>query len=389
MKKIILSFCVGLVLLSCSTGNERILTSATGTIYECLVVMPNRPLSAEQLALVHDQQVVDERTQGSGYVEPIAATYDLIKATMGAAMPGLPQVEPYFVLTQVPMGQFDDYLKPTRNILIIDINRDKYTQLKVQHSRNTWSKPQAVLRIQAPDDESVVAYWLANGEQVREWFVREELNRQIRFYRANTNKDARAKLNKLGYDMLIPEDYMLIKAEKINISNHQSPITNDIDFIDVLWCCNNKGPMRRDLIVYSYPYTAQSQFDNASICAMRDEVLGQLVSAQVKGSYMGTEYKYFPPQSRPVAALNDSVGGFYAIETRGLWKIKEGEAMGGPFVSLTRLDQVNGRVVTAETFLFASGQKKRNALRQAEAILYTLQMPNERAKTTALSHKGN
>ncbi len=52
--------------------------------------------------------------------------------------------------------------------------------------------------------------------------------------------------------------------------------------------------------------------------------------------------------------------------------------MGGPFVSLTRLDQVNGRIVTAEAFLFAAGQKKRNAMRQLEAILYTLQMPNER-----------
>ena len=52
--------------------------------------------------------------------------------------------------------------------------------------------------------------------------------------------------------------------------------------------------------------------------------------------------------------------------------------MGGPFVSLTRLDQVNGRVVTAEAFLFAAGQKKRNAMRQQEAILYTLQMPQDK-----------
>ena len=58
----------------------------------------------------------------------------------------------------------------------------------------------------------------------------------------------------------------------------------------------------------------------------------------------------------------------------------DGEAMGGPFVSLTRLDQVNGRVVTAGAFLFAPGQKKRNAMRQIEAILYTLEMPNERQR---------
>ena len=54
--------------------------------------------------------------------------------------------------------------------------------------------------------------------------------------------------------------------------------------------------------------------------------------------------------------------------------------MGGPYVSHTRLDQINGRVVTAETFLYAAGQKKRTALRQAEAILYTLQLPQDTIK---------
>ena len=154
-------------------------------------------------------------------------------------------------------------------------------------------------------------------------------------------------------------------------------MVND-QMVNVLWCCNNKGPMRKDILVYSYPYTAQEQFSNEAIIAMRNEVVGQLVSAQVPGSHMGTEYKHFPPVSRQVAALRDTVGGFYAVETRGLWKMIDGEAMGGPFVSLTRLDQVNGRVVTAEAFLYAPGQKKRNAMRQTEAILYSLKMPNEK-----------
>ena len=94
---------------------------------------------------------------------------------------------------------------------------------------------------------------------------------------------------------------------------------------------------------------------------------------------MGTEYLVFPPQSRVVPSLaNKPDEGFYATEVRGLWKIKNGEAMGGPYVSLTRLDQANGRVVTTETFIFAAGQKKRNALRQSEAILYTLKMSYEK-----------
>ena len=340
MKKFTFFVILVLFLTGCSTGNERLLTSATGSIYECLVV-------------------------SNAEVKPAVVN------TMSADMYGLPQIEPYFTVSSITASQFDDLFKGTRNILLVDVNEHKYTQIQVKKSRDVWSKPQAMIRIQAPSNEAFLAYWSEHGEAIREWFVREELARQIRFYRANTNKDARAILNKHGYDMLIPEDFIMVKGDRLAVNG---------DSVDVVWCCNNKGPMRKDVIVYSYPYTAQEQFSNEAIIAMRNEVLGRLVTAQVPGSHMGTEYKYFPPVTRHVAALRDSVGGFYAQETRGLWKMLDGEAMGGPFVSLTRLDQVNGQVVTAEAFLFAAGQKKRNALRQIEAILYTLKMPDERVK---------
>ncbi|MBO4519412.1 MAG: DUF4837 family protein, partial [Paludibacteraceae bacterium] len=336
MRKSIFFALIALVMISCGKSNERLLTSATGSIYECLVIC-NETLK-----------------------EPVSTT-------MGADMYGLPQMEPYFTVSHVTPAQFDDLFKSSRNILLVDVNEHKYTQLKVQHSRDVWSKPQAFIRIQAPSNEDFLAYWQTNGEAVREWFVREEMARQISFYRANTNKDARAKLKQWGYDMLIPEDFITIKSEQLELNGES---------VDVVWCCNNKGPMRKDVLVYSFPYTAQEQFSNEAIIAMRDEVVGQLVSAQVEGSHMGTEFKHFPPVTRQVPALRDTVGGFYAMETRGLWRILDGEAMGGPFVSLTRLDQVNGRVVTAEAFVYAPGQKKRNAMRQTEAILYSLKMPN-------------
>ena len=340
MKKSLFFALIALVWTACTGGHDRLLTSATGSIYECLVVSD-------------------------------AAVKEAVCETMGADMYGLPQMEATFTVSHVLNSQFDDLLKGTRNIVLIDVNPNKYTQLKVSKARDVWSTPQAMIRIQAPSDEDFLAYWRANGEQLREWMVREEIARQIRFYRASTNKDVRAILNKQGYDLLIPEDYILVESLKVKVER---------DSVTALWCCNNKGPMRKDVVVYSYPYTSQDQFSNESIVAMRNAVLGQLVTAQVPGSHMGTEYKHFPPVSRPVSSVRDTVGGFYGIETRGLWKILDGEAMGGPFVSLTRLDQVNGRVVTAEVFLFAAGQKKRNAMRQMEAILYSLEMPNERLR---------
>ena len=373
--RLIILGAVVLALVACGKSTGRTLTSATGSVYECLVVINDVPLTQDQLNEVAKLSLVNE---ASGYTKPIATTYDLVEAVMGADMPCMPQVEPYFRLTSVSMAQFDDMFKPTRNILIVDINPQKYTQQKAKVSKDYWSKPQAVCRIQSPSQEDFVAYWLEHGAEIREWFVGQEIQRQTTFYRASTNKDARATLQKQGYDMLIPEDYIVVMDTVLAGATTYSlrqPIILENE-IRVLWCCNNKGSMRRDIVVYSYPYTDANTFTLDYLNKKRDAVLSRLVKGSVEGAHMGTEYKIMPPELRCVM-VQDSA---QAYEVRGLWKILKGEAMGGPYVSHTRLDQVNARVVTAETFLYAAGQKKRTALRQAEAILYTLTLPEDKVK---------
>lgn len=364
-----------LALVGCGKSTGRTLTSATGSVYECLVVMNDAPLTQAQLNEVAKLSLINE---ASGYTKPIASLYDLVEAVMAADMPCMPQVEPYFRVTKVATAQFDDMFKPTRNILFVDINPQKYTQLKAKVSNNYWSTPQAICRIQTPSEEEFVAYWLEHGEEIREWFVGQEIQRQTTFYRASTNKDARATLQKQGYDILIPEDYIVVMDTVLAGATTYSlrqPIILENE-IRVLWCCNNKGSMRRDIVVYSYPYTDANTFTLDYLNKKRDAVLSRLVKGSVEGAHMGTEYKIMPPQLRCVM-VQDSA---QAYEVRGLWKILKGEAMGGPYVSHTRLDQVNARVVTAETFLYAAGQKKRTALRQAEAILYTLTLPEDKVK---------
>lgn len=373
--RLIILGAVVFALVACGKSTGRTLTSATGSVYECLVVINDVPLTQDQLNEVAKLSLVNE---ASGYTKPIATTYDLVEAVMGADMPCMPQVEPYFRLTSVSMAQFDDMFKPTRNILIVDINPQKYTQQKAKVSKDYWSKPQAVCRIQSPSQEDFVAYWLEHGAEIREWFVEQEIQRQTTFYRASTNKDARATLQKQGYDMLIPEDYIVVMDTVLAGATTYSlrqPIILENE-IRVLWCCNNKGSMRRDIVVYSYPYTDANTFTLDYLNKKRDAVLSRLVKGSVEGAHMGTEYKIMPPQLCCVM-VQDSA---QAYEVRGLWKILKGEAMGGPYVSHTRLDQVNARVVTAETFLYAAGQKKRTALRQAEAILYTLTLPEDKVK---------
>lgn len=326
---IFLSVVTAICMSSCKdTG--RTLTSATGSIYEMLVVM--------------DKATWDGSAGAS------------VKACMGADMPCMPQIEPYFSVTQVSPQLFDDFLKPTRNILYADINPDRYTQVKVKYLQNVYSQPQAVCHIQSPNVEEFEMFFKENEEQIRSWFVRQEMVRQGKFYRNYKTTDTReAVQHRFGADICVPADYLLVR-----------------DSADLVWAVNDGGSLRRDLIIWSYPYTSEEQLTREALLKKRDEVLGKNVSGSLQGTFMGTEYKHIAPEMNAI-----NVNNRWCAELRGLWKMQGGEAMGGPFVQHTRIDEINQRVVTAEVYIFAPGQKKRNNLRQAEAILYTLRLPQE------------
>jgi hypothetical protein len=145
-----------MIMVSCK-DTERVLTSATGTIYECLVVMNNESLTQEELEAVAKKSSEEEY---SAFSQDISTTYGLVETIMGAEMPCMPQPESYFKLTHVTMSMFDNVLKPTRNILIVDINPKKYTKVTTKVNSDVWSTPQAVCHIQAPSQQEFVNYWL-------------------------------------------------------------------------------------------------------------------------------------------------------------------------------------------------------------------------------------
>jgi len=88
-----------------------------------------------------------------------------------------------------------------------------------------------------------------------------------------------------------------------------------------------------------------------------------------EGVYMSTDSLL--TDVRPINVQNS-----YTMEARGLWRMK-GDFMGGPYVSHTRLDEKNQRIITAEIFVYSPDKMKRNLVRQMEASLYTLKLPNE------------
>jgi len=310
-------------------NSGRTLPAVSGTQFELLIVMNDTAWNAPVGRQVRDLFVQD--------------------------MPALPQSEPLMNVHQCNQTEFTDVLKPSRNLLIVEI-ADKYTQTKIKYGKDAWAYPQAVVKITAPDDTTLQASLKNYGKNIQEYFIKAERERYIEFNKSYVNERAKTEIEKqFGIQINIPQGISKATQKK-----------------DFYWITNDQPGIRQDIVIYSYPYTDKKLFTKESLIAKRDSVMKANIPGELKGSYMGTEVKYADPMFNEIW-INEG----YCAELRGLWRMMNGAAMGGPFYSQSRLDEVNQRVVTVDVFVFAPGKTKRNTIRQLEAIVYTTKMPHE------------
>ena len=76
-------------------------------------------------------------------------------------------------------SNYDATLKLIRNIIIVDVNKDLYTQPKFKYARNVYAAPQSILTIQAPDEASFEKFVEENRQVIIDFFTHAEMNRQI------------------------------------------------------------------------------------------------------------------------------------------------------------------------------------------------------------------
>ena len=312
-----------------ATGKKKILMpNASGLPYEMLVVMDDAQW---------------ERPVGR-------ALFNVLDTDV----PGLPQSERSFRITRVePSGMNSNMFRIMRNIIKVDIQKDRYTQPKFKFARDVYSHPQMMMTLQAPDEASLAQYIEENAQSIIDFFTKSEMNREINNLREQHNPMV-SNLAKelLGVDIWVPFEVDNYKKGK-----------------DFLWASTNTGKKDMSIVLYSYPYTNTNTFTLEYFLNKRDSVMKVNIPGGPEGSYMTTQRDY-------VYVEDATVHGKYAQVARGLWKV-QGDRMGGPFVSHSRVDEVNGRVIVAEAFVYAPEMLKRDLIRRMEAALYTLQLPQE------------
>ena len=245
-------------------------------------------------------------------------------------MPGLPQSEPSFRIMYTSPKDYDSTLKLIRNIIIVDI-KDIYTKASFKYAKDVEENKQTIV----------------------DFFTRAEMNRQISMLEEKHSNFISQKVDSLfGCDIWLPAELANSKTGK-----------------DFFWASTNTGTADRNFVMYSYPYTDKDTFTKEYFVHKRDSVMKANIPGFKEGVYMSTDSLL--TDVRPINVQNS-----YTMEARGLWRMK-GDFMGGPYVSHTRLDEKNQRIITAEIFVYSPDKMKRNLVRQMEASLYTLKLPNE------------
>lgn len=284
---------------------------------------------------------------------------DTLRGLFEQDIVGLPWNETLFDVSRVNHKNYVNILKTARSIVEVDISRT-YTQPKVVYQREVFSKTQRYIKIQLPVMSDLTSVVEKQGTKIISYLYKGERVRYLINYK-KFRDEGLMKLVKdsMGVEILIPSDFT-----QYNFGDN------------FFWANAKSNNYQKYLAIYSYSYTDQKQLDKDKLIATRDSVMKANIPGSRKGSYMSTG-TFYPPVLTQF--LDD---GKYVAELRGIWETKN-DMMGGPFVSQTRIDEKENRVVTVEMFLYAPNLEKRNTMRQLESLFYTIELPEDTIKNQA------
>lgn len=313
-------------LTACKDG-RMLSPQASGRPYEVLVVM--------------DAQTWESPTG--------RALFDVLDTDL----PGLPQPERSFHISQTNPKDYNRTLKLFRNIIEVNIDPRQFTVAKMKFVRNLYAEDQVILRVNAPNDKAFASLMREQRQEIIDFFTRTEINRLCATLKdEHSGLVKRLAMEQVGVEFLAPKEMQNYKRGK-----------------DFLWATNNAASGMTSICLYSYPYEGPSTFNKRYVLHKRDSVMQRNMPGSEPDMYMQTDTLH--TDVKPIMVHNA-----YAMEARGLWYMRN-DAMGGPFVAHFRVDTKQNRVYVAEGFVFAPEKMKRGLIRRLEGALYTMMMPQE------------
>lgn len=278
---------------------------------------------------------------------------DTVRNYFGQLYPYLNQPEPWFNIIYRTPEEFDKTYSIFRNILyfVLEPNMDGGN---IQKETDYWAKPQTVIQINGMDSETLKGLFLKNQKFILKAFDDSEV-RRLKGVMNSISKPGNATqiTDQLQLSISVPEGYYIAKKESGFVWSRkviQSKTQESAFWVAVM------------------PYHDTAQFNPENAMKLRDSICKAQIPVQDTLSYMGTEYRFgYLPK---ITTLN----GYYALETRGLWRTFGNYSMGGPFINFLIHDEKKGRLIMIDGYVFKPNENKRDLIRQLEGIIHTLKL---------------
>ncbi len=273
-----------------------------------------------------------------------------LKTILDRPLLGLPQAEEQFHKSHITQKNFNKITNIFRNIVRINISPD-FTKAKMKVEHDAHSTPQLIITIQGPNQVIVSQYITEHTRDITSLITSQEINTAANnLYYEHNVKFAKKVKEMFDCDFYIPVDINKMKTGK-----------------DFIWASDDGLSVIQNICIYSLPYVSEKMLTRNPYIALRDKVMADNIPGAHEGSVMRTNHEF-------VWTKNIRVRDDVAMEARGLWEMSK-EAMGGPFVSHSRIDTINNRIIVVEGFVYAPDKMKRTMIRRLEAALYTLDLP--------------
>lgn len=305
-----LIFALALLVTACTRSGNGLLPSSGGRYYEVLLVGDRDSIVRQVL-----QQDAD----------------------------GLPQSEPLYDVSAIDSAAFGIGVRQARSIVMVTIRPDIATQTTLRYEKDVYAAPQIIVTLSSPSVAQMRKDLPHLAPQLRQLLDRAELNAIISDLRRHRNVKMERKVKDLfGVELNVPADMVSSKQGK-----------------DFLWMSNNSATTMQNIVVYR---TRRLAALPDAFTRQRDSIM----QVNIKGE---TDAMFMKTVPGTVTTKRTTQRGRPTLVHRGLWEM-QGDAMGGPFVSHT-VKTPQG-FLTIEGFVFAPSMKKRNKMKQLEAVLYTL-----------------
>lgn len=318
MKSILLTLLAAIVIVSCDESGKSkktYLPKSVGNINSLQVVINN-----------------DLWNGGVG---------EEIRNHLAAPADGLPQDEPLYAISQMPVSTFSGFARKNRIYLYVDLGQEE----KFSIENNVYAAPQTGVTIIANNEARLADLILENSDKIKEAYHRSEIRENQKRIRISLKKNDSLK-ERLGVSMNIPSAYRTAFASD-----------------DFYWIRKDLKSGSTNIIIYEVPINMirKGSAVVSDIIKIRDSIGSSHMPVEDEGQFI-TEEAYAP------YIFTSEIDGKFAYETKGTWEVKD-KYMAGPFLNYAVEDTINNRYLILEGFTYAPSVAKRNLQFELEAIL--------------------